>query len=154
MTIQMTNTILRKMVRLIIIISLLCGTLLLIDACPRHDIEAVYGGYEYRYEVTEYLFAIDTARSFNLVGAGSVKVASSPKRFIYFFDDANCAVQWHYLLDENLFLSYKELAIREESETIYGVVAVNEAGDYRLFEMGTVVHKNNESHTMRFYKID
>ena len=76
----------------LIIFSLLYCTLPLGNACPRHDIEAVYGSYEYQYEITEYLYAIDSAKSFNLVGAGSANVASGSKRFIYYFHDANCAV--------------------------------------------------------------
>ena len=40
------------------------------SACPRHDIETTYGGFDYRYEITEFLYAVDTA-TFDIVAAGT-----------------------------------------------------------------------------------
>ena len=80
------------------------------SACPRHDIETTYGGFDYRYEVEEFLYAVDTA-SFDIVAAGTAET-SAQKHFIYFLSGATCSVGWHYLLDGTAFDGFDELAIR------------------------------------------
>ena len=80
------------------------------SACPNHDIETTYGGFDYRYEVTEFLYAVNTA-SFDIVAAGTAQT-SAQKHFIYFLSGATCSVSWHYLLDGTAFDGFEELAIR------------------------------------------
>ena len=79
-----------KVISLLLTTATLLGQLLIANAAcstSKHGIETVYGGYEYRYEVTEFLFAVDDSHSFDLVGAGSTE---SAQRFIYLLRGSEC----------------------------------------------------------------
>ena len=65
MTLNTSSTILKKLGGIFLVF-----LVTLSSACPRHDIETTYGGFDYRYEISEFLYAVDTA-SFDIVAAGT-----------------------------------------------------------------------------------
>ena len=104
-------------------------------ACSNHDIETVYGGYDYDYEISEFIYAVDTT-TFDMIVAGSTTVYTTDKHFIYFLRNSACSVSWHYLIDESVLSGgFEQLAIRSESERAYGIAKSDT--DYMLFEIDT-----------------
>ena len=117
-------------------ITLLLHTFLVqlgLASCSNHDIETTYGGYDYDYEISEFIYAVDTT-TFDMIAAGSTTVNRADKDFIYFLRNSECSVSWHYLIDQSeLSGGFEQLAIRSESDKAYGIA--KNGTDYMLFEV-------------------
>jgi len=116
----------------------------------KHDIETSYGGYMYLHKITDFLYDID-AQTFDLVAAGTAKIGGSVKPYIYYLDDHQCAVRWHYMLATTEVTRFYELKIRSESERVYGVSL--SGTKWSLFEIKTADLRPSESLTINFYKL-
>ena len=58
-------------------------------SCSDHDLETVYGAYDYSKAVTSYLYDIDPV-TLDIAAAGIVDGGLSQYRFLYHFDTSAC----------------------------------------------------------------
>ena len=58
-------------------------------SCSDHDLETVYGAYDYAEKVTSYLYDIDPV-TLDIAAAGIIGTGRSEYRFLYLIDTSAC----------------------------------------------------------------
>ena len=114
-----------------------------------HDVVSVYGGYGFRYEVHEFIFAMDS-ETLDIVAAGTVEIYTGRKHFIYYLKDGSCATSWHFMFDETEFTKFNKLTIRSDTQTIYGLVSKSST-EIRMFKLA--LDEDLASLSMSFYTV-
>ena len=118
------NTILNSKTMLIFLMILL-GRLAQ-TTCTNHDIETVYGGYNYDHAVETFTYAVDV-NTFDMVAGGTMTMKNGdPYSFLYFIREAFCSVEWHYLFDEEKITSFEALKIRSNSHSVSGLLTLKD----------------------------
>ena len=67
-------------------------------SCGSYDIEAVYGAYDWAHTVLDFTYALDTSTMDMVVGGTVTLWDGNPSMILYYIDDENCEVEWHYQL--------------------------------------------------------
>ena len=104
-------------------------------SCSDHDLETVYGTYDYSKSVTSYLYDIDPV-TLDIAAAGVVESLLLQYRFLYLIDTSACQVKWHFVLDDDVTIDgFEALSIRSETGRVYGVASYSTS--YYVFEVET-----------------
>ena len=105
-------------------------------ACDNHDLEAVYGSYNYSYDLIDILYTMDQ-ETFDIVVVGGTN--RSVGIFVY-LEEASCSVKWHYIFENNE--KFPAIQIRSQTNSVYGIMDSEYV--YYFFEAKTDIGSQND----------